>query len=261
MNGAGQLELQSVRFGHEPGGWELRIPSLTLGGEGICGIAGPNGSGKSTLLELAAGLRRPDSGAVRLDGRALAGMGRKAVARRLGYLPQECPALFDYTVEQVAAMGRHAHGGSLTPDAPGDIAAVSRALDAVRMESFRRRRLSQLSGGERRRAWLASALAQEPGLLLLDEPTQALDLHHAASVMEALARQAAEGLRIVVALHDLNLAALYCDRLILLQDGQVAADAPPDEVLASGRLEALFGCHVEVVRHPDTQKPLILAKK
>jgi iron complex transport system ATP-binding protein len=158
-------------------------------------------------------------------------------------------------------MGRHAYGGALEPTDPDDIAAVARALDAVKMEAFRPRRLSQLSGGERRRAWLASALAQEPELLLLDEPTQALDVHHAAAVMEVLARKATEGLRVVVVLHDLNLAALYCDRLILLQDGQVTVDGPPADILSEDRLVAAYGRHVEVIVHPETKKPVILAKK
>ena len=232
-----------------------------LGGAGLCGIVGHNGSGKSKLLGLAAGLLTPVEGKVRLNGQSLARQSRKTIARHLGYLPQECPALFDYTVGQVAAMGRHAYGGALEPTDPDDIAAVARALDAVKMEAFRPRRLSQLSGGERRRAWLASALAQEPELLLLDEPTQALDVHHAAAVMEALARKATEGLRVVVVLHDLNLAALYCDRLILLQDGQVTADGPPADILSEDRLVSAYGRHVEVIVHPETKNPVILAKK
>lgn len=261
MSGVCQLEFQSVRFSFEPGGWVLQIPELVLGGEGLCGIVGPNGSGKSTLLGLAAGLLSPLEGRVRLNGQSLARQSRKRIARHLGYLPQECPALFDYTVGQVAAMGRHAYGGALEPTAPDDIAAVARALDAVKMEAFRPRRLSQLSGGERRRAWLASALAQEPALLLLDEPTQALDLNHAAAVMEVLARKAADGLRVVVVLHDLNLAALYCERLILLQDGQVSADGLPHDILSENRLVAAYGRHLEVIVHPKTHQPVILAKK
>lgn len=261
MSHSCELELRSVRFYFEPGGWALQIPELVLGGAGLCGIVGPNGSGKSTLLGLAAGLLTPVEGKVRLNGQSLARQNRKTIARHLGYLPQECPALFDYTVGQVAAMGRHAYGGALEPTDPDDIAAVARALDAVKMEAFRPRRLSQLSGGERRRAWLASALAQEPELLLLDEPTQALDVHHAAAVMEALARKATEGLRVVVVLHDLNLAALYCDRLILLQDGQVTADGPPADILSEDRLVSAYGRHVEVIVHPETKNPVILAKK
>ena len=256
-----EVALRAVRFGYGSDAWELRIPALLFGRETVCGIVGPNGSGKSTLLKIAAGLLPPREGEVELDGHSLARMRRMEIARRLGFLPQECPALFDYTVEQVVAMGRHAHGGVLEMDAPGDREAVARALADVGLEALRHRPLSQLSGGERRRAWIASALAQEPGLLLLDEPTQSLDLHQAAAVMEILARRAAEGLRVVAVLHDLNLAALFCDRLILIQSGEIAADGPPAEILTESRLVPAYGEKIEVLRHPETQKPLVLARK
>lgn len=224
-------------------------------------MVGPNGSGKSTLLKLAAGLLSPRAGDVALNGNPLASMPRRAIARRLGFLPQECPALFDYTVEQVVAMGRHAHGGVLELSASGDREAVARALDDVQLEALRHRPLSHLSGGERRRAWIASALAQEPEILLLDEPTQSLDLHQAAAIMEVLARRAADGLRVVAVMHDLNLAALCCDRLVLLRDGKIDADGLPHEIVTSERLFAVYGDKIEVFSHPKTQKPIVLAKK
>ena len=256
-----QLALSSIRFGYEAGGWELQIPSLGLGGEPVCGIVGPNGSGKSTLLKIAAGLFSPGAGEVRLNGKSLLRMPRRSIARVLGFLPQECPALFDYTVEQVVAMGRHAHGGVLELSVPGDREAVERALADVALEPLRHRPLSQLSGGERRRAWIASALAQEPGLLLLDEPTQSLDLHQAAAVMEVLARRAANGLRVVAVMHDLNLAALFCDRLILMQHGKMAADGLPADLLTPGLISSVYGEKIEVILHPSTQKSIVLAKK
>ena len=256
-----ELALKAIRFGYETGAWELRIPSLLLGNEPVCGIVGPNGSGKSTLLKIAAGLLAPAAGEVSLNGHPLARMPRAAIARRLGFLPQECPALFDYTVEQVAAMGRHAHGGVLEMSAPGDREAVARALGAVKLEPLRHRRLSQLSGGERRRTWIASALAQEPDILLLDEPTQSLDLHQAAAVMEILAARAAVGMRVVVVMHDLTLSALFCSRLLLLQDGKIAGDGRPADILTQNRISTVYGDKIEVISHPETQNPLVLAKK
>lgn len=261
LNFTGQLVLNSVRFGYDRGGWELRIPALAFGGEPLCGIVGPNGSGKSTLLKLAAGLVAPGEGAVALDGRPLARMRRLEIARRLGFLPQECPVLFDYTVEQVAAMGRYAHGGVLEMSSAADRQAVARAVHDVGLEALRQRPLSHLSGGERRRAWIASALAQEPEIMLLDEPTQALDLHQAATVMEILARRAADGLRVVAVMHDLNLAGLFCDRLVLVQAGEIAADGPPNEILTENRLSAAYGGKVEVLQRPETRNPIVLAKK
>lgn len=258
---SGQLELRDLRFAYEADAWALQVPALAFGGEPLCGIVGPNGSGKSTLLKVAAGLLAPDAGEVALNGRPLAQLRRRAIARELGFLPQECPALFEYSVEQVAAMGRHAHGGVLEMSNPGDREAVARALAAVQLEPLRRRPVSQLSGGERRRTWIAAALAQEPEILLLDEPTQSLDLHQAAAVMEVLVRRAAAGMRVVAVLHDLNLAALYCDRLVLLRAGRVVADGLPAEILTPQRIADVYGDKIEVLRHPETQNPLVLAKK
>ena len=256
-----QLELRHLRFAYEPAAWTLAVPSLVFGREGLCGIVGPNGSGKSTLLKLAAGLLIPAEGTVELDGRALAGMSRLQIARRAGFLPQECPVMFDYTVEQVAAMGRHAHGGLLDLPEPRDREAVGRALADVGLEGLRHRPLSHLSGGERRRTWLASALAQEPDFLLLDEPTQALDVHQAASIMEILSRRAAAGLRVVAVLHDLNLAALFCDRLILVHNGEIVADGLPETLLTPSILVSAYGTKIDVFPHPATSKPVILAQK
>jgi len=261
MRTQAELVLSSIRFAYETAGWELRIPSLSLGSGSLCGIIGPNGSGKSTLLKLSAGLLLPSEGRVTLNGNPLDSMQRKAIARILGFLPQECPVLFDYTVQQVAAMGRHAYGGVLELSNPGDAEAVARALDAVGLESFRHRPLSHLSGGERRRAWIASALAQEPDLLLLDEPTQSLDLHQAVSVMKVLAGMAEKGMHVVAVLHDLNLASLFCDRLVLLRQGGILADGTPHELLTQDQLSDVYGDSVEVLSHPHTQQPLVWARK
>ena len=261
MSSSSQLALHNLRFAYESAAWSLDIPSLAFGAEPLCGIVGPNGSGKSTLLKLAAGLLAPGEGAVELHGRSVARMRRLEIARQLGYLPQECPAMFDYAVEQVVAMGRHAHGGVLEMSDAADRDAVARALADVGLEALRHRPLSHLSGGERRRAWLASALAQEPEILLLDEPTQALDLHQAAAVMEILARRAANGLRVVAVLHDLNLAGLFCDRLVLVQAGEIAADGSPADILTENRLLAAYGDKIEVLRRPEAQNPIVLAKK
>ena len=261
MGTQAELALRAVRFAYEPSAWTLAVPALVWGAEPLCGIVGPNGSGKSTLLKLAAGLLAPGEGAVELNGRSVARMRRLEIARQLGYLPQECPAMFDYAVEQVVAMGRHAHGGVLEMSDAADRDAVARALADVGLETLRHRPLSHLSGGERRRAWLASALAQEPEILLLDEPTQALDLHQAAAVMEILARRAANGLRVVAVLHDLNLAGLFCDRLVLVQAGEIAADGSPADILTENRLLAAYGDKIEVLRRPEAQNPIVLAKK
>ncbi len=261
MPSSSQLELRNLRFAYEAAGWFLDVPALAFGCEPLCGIVGPNGSGKSTLLKIAAGLLVPQAGEAVLAGRSLASRRRRALARQLGYLPQECPVLFDYGVEQVVAMGRHPYGGTLDLSGPGDRAAVARALGEVGLESLCHRPMSQLSGGERRRAWLAAALAQETELLLLDEPTAALDPHQAVAVMAILAQRAAAGLRVVAVMHDLNLAALYCDRLVLLRGGTIAADGPSREILTEERLRTAYGTHIEVLSHPQRRDPVVLPKK
>ncbi|MDR0993915.1 MAG: ABC transporter ATP-binding protein [Verrucomicrobiota bacterium] len=252
-----ELTLRSIRFAYAEGTWAMDVPSLSLGGDSLCAVVGPNGSGKSTLLKIAVGLLPPQEGRVIWNGVPVGGISRRLLARSLGFLPQESAPLFDYTVEQVAALGRHAYGAGLEATAPEDRAAVDCALDAVELTALRRRRLSHLSGGERRRAWIASALAQEPSLLLLDEPTLALDLHQAASVMQVLSARSASKTRMVVVLHDLNLAALFCPRVILMQNGRIEADDVPSRIFTRERLKAVYGSGVEVFLHPRTQRPVV----
>lgn len=255
------LRLEHVRWTYPAGAWELNIPHLSLGNEAMCGIIGPNGAGKSTLLKIAAGLLQPASGDVFLQKNAIFSLKRREIAQKLGFLPQECPALFDYTVAQIAALGRHAYGGTLDLPNATDRAAVERALAAVGLENLQHRAISQLSGGERRRAWLAAALAQEPDILLLDEPTQALDVHQASVMMSVLADKAAGGLRVVAVLHDLNLAALFCHRLILMQNGCVVADGAPADVLTRDFLLPVYGDKLDVFWRENSKIPIILAKK
>lgn len=255
------LRLEQVRWAYPAASWELEIPQLALGNEPFCAIIGPNGAGKSTLLKIAAGLLKPTVGGVFLHKNAIFSLKRREIARKLGYLPQECPALFDYTVAQLAALGRHAHGGTLDLPHAGDRAAVERALATVGLENMKNRPISQLSGGERRRAWLAAALAQEPGILLLDEPTQALDLHQTSVMMSVLAEKAAAGLRVVAVLHDLNLAALFCNRLILLQNGKIVADGAPADILTRDSLVPVYGDKLDIFWRETSEIPIILAKK
>ncbi len=254
------LAFNQIRFAYDQASWELTIPQLCLGREPVTCVVGPNGSGKSTLLRIAAGILAPRTGGVTLHGTALSQMHRRTIARKLAFLPQDIPALFDYSVEEITRMGRYAYGRGLGMLTEEDNHAVNQALAAVEMDSLRKRPLSRLSGGERRRAMIASVLAQAPDILLLDEPTSALDIHHAAAVMRLLSRLAGEQLSVVVVTHDINLASLFGDRLLLLVDGGIRADGPPADVVSPEIMTQAYGQDVLVRKHPETGGPMIVPR-
>jgi len=254
----GVLTLDGIEHRYGEDGWRLHAISLAVDEGNVLGIIGPNGSGKSTLLRIGAGVLQPAAGAVRLRGRALAGLSRREVARELGYLPQAVSSAFDYTVEEVVAMGRfpHLHGAGFL--AQSDLDAVERCLRETAVEPYRGRCLSSLSGGERQRVFLASVLAQEPRALLLDEPTTALDLHHQTRFFALLRRLAAQGMGVAVVTHDVNLASLYCDRLALLREGRLVELGAPADVLTEAVLRATYGDEVLLERHPTSGRPIVL---
>ncbi|HST40753.1 MAG TPA: ABC transporter ATP-binding protein [Conexibacter sp.] len=214
------------------------------------GLLGPNGSGKSSLLRLLAGLRRPSGGAVLLDGAELGGLRRREVARRVAVVAQQAGTEVDLTVEQVVRLGRIPHRGAWSGDAAADDRAVERALLDTDLVALRARRWHALSGGEQQRAQIARALAQEPRELLLDEPTNHLDVRHQLDLL-ALVRRLP--LTSVVALHDLNLAAIFCDRLVVLTGGRVAALGTPAEVLTPQLIADVYEVDAEVT--PDGAGP------
>lgn len=255
------LVFRDVRFAYEGGNWALGVRELRLGGERVTCIVGPNGSGKSTLLRLAAGILRPAQGRICLNDRPLGAMPRRTIARSIGFLPQESPALFDYSVDAVVRMGRYAHAPGLGVLTEEDVRAMKSALTAVEMDRLHDRPLSRLSGGERRRALIASVLAQQPDILLLDEPTAALDIHHAAAVMRLLSGFEPGGPSVVVVTHDINLAALFSDRLLLLVDGQLRADGSPGDVVRADTMRQAYGEDVLVREHPETGGPMIVPRK
>ena len=214
-------------------------------------LAGPNGSGKSTLLRGFARLLRPTGGAVLLDGRGLAQWPPRALARRLAVLPQSPQSPGDLTVEQLVALGRHPHQAFLGLPSAVDRTAVRAALVQTDLGDLAGRPLMALSGGERQRAWIALTLAQEPELLLLDEPTAFLDLAHGLAVLELVRRLNRERrLTVVMALHDLSQAARFADRVALLHAGRIVADGAPSAVLRPATIADVFGVEVEIVTTP-----------
>jgi len=212
-------------------------------GAGQCwAVLGRNGVGKTTLLLTLAGLRHPQSGAIRLAGQDLAGLPRRAIARRLGFMPQDNADPFPATVMETALAGRHPHLSPWAWEGPEDRAAARAALAQVGLAGCEDRMVQTLSGGERRRLALATLLAQDPGILLLDEPASHLDLHHQVELLGHLAALARERNRLVVmVLHDLNLAARFCDHCLLLAGDAEVVSGTTAEVMRPERLTRAYG--------------------
>jgi len=230
--------------------------SFTVEAGEMVAILGPNGSGKSTLLRGMARLHPPRAGRVLLDGRDIRAMNSRHVARVLAILPQAPAGGLDLTVRELAFRGRYPHQGLLQRVTRRDIDAVEWALDATDSLHLADRPLAALSGGERQRAWIAMALAQEPRILLLDEPTTFLDVAHQIEVMHLLRRLNARGITIVAVLHDLALAGRFTSRIIALREGRLAFDGPPSAVLQPEALERVFGVPMLVLADPDTGLPI-----
>ncbi|HEX6796749.1 MAG TPA: ABC transporter ATP-binding protein [Ktedonobacterales bacterium] len=247
------LALERVSFGYgAERGRSPNAPTLlhdlslrVLPGEMVA-LLGPNGAGKTTVLKLASGVLAPRSGTIRLNGEPLARIGRAEIARRVAVVPQGFSVQFAYTVRQVVELGRTPHRGFLGLSGTGDQEAVERALAETRTAALADRVFNELSGGERQRVILALALAQEAGLVLLDEPTAHLDIRHQVEALELLRRLNRErGLTVVAALHDLNLAARYFPRLVLFARG-IVADGPPAAVLDAALLSRVYETPVRV---------------
>jgi iron complex transport system ATP-binding protein len=238
----------------------VRGVSLTLRSGQVVGVIGPNGSGKSTLIRLLARAFSPKSGRVSLDGRDLNSYDRAALARLIAVVAQS-PQLPDaFTVEELVLLGRTPHLGFLASEGPGDRQVAQRAMEITDTLRFVQRRMGQLSGGERQRVVIARALAQEPHVLLLDEPTTYLDLSHQLDILKLVVRLAREHhLAVLSTFHDLNAAAEYCDELVLLQDGRVFAQGRPQDVLTPEIIGAAFGAQVCVFPNPLTGTPIVVA--
>ncbi|MGQ9730738.1 MAG: heme ABC transporter ATP-binding protein [Candidatus Zipacnadales bacterium] len=216
------------------------------------GILGPNGSGKSTLLRALTGVLPLQAGEVILLGMRVERRSRRSIARRVGVVPQASVVPFEFNVREIVAMGRTPHIGRLHGESDRDRAAIEAALQRTATAALAERSIAELSGGEAQRVIIARALAQEPELLFLDEPTAFLDLNHQIEVFELLHRlNRDESLTVVCISHDLNLASLYCDRLVLLHEGRIVAEGSPHEVISAERIREVYGAAVVV----DTATP------
>lgn len=262
MNGLGAalaIEDLAFRYGSRR---VLEGLSVRAGAGEMVALLGRNGSGKSTLLHLAAGVLRPATGRVRLDNVDLQELPPRERARRIAMVPQALAVPYAFTVREVVSLGRTPYLAPLRGEGPEDAAAIERALAQAEVSDLAARLASETSGGEQQRVALAMALAQEPALLLLDEPTAHLDVHHQLSLLGLVRRlNRQHGLTVLAAMHDMNLAALWFDRILLLDDGRIVADGPPAAVLEPRLLEQVFGCPVLVLPHPTEPVPLVALRR
>ncbi|MFN3652682.1 MAG: heme ABC transporter ATP-binding protein [Armatimonadota bacterium] len=255
------LELEGVGFayGDAP---VLRELSLRLEPGEMAALLGRNGAGKSTLLSLVSGVRAPSAGAIRLDGRPLTEISARERARQVALVPQSAAVPFSFTVREWVSLGRTPYLSPWRGERDADREVVAQALQAAGVEALADRLVGEISGGERQRAALAQALAQEPQLLLLDEATAHLDLRHQLDLLRLVRSLNRErGLTVLAAIHDVNLAALWFDRLLLLHEGRILADGSPHEVLRPDLLETAFGCRAQVLQHPTEGVPLVALLK
>jgi iron complex transport system ATP-binding protein len=243
------VSLDATRAGVAVGGRDLlREATVSVAPGRFVALVGPNGSGKSTLLRLLAGIWPATSGAVTLDGVALARLKRRDVARAVALVPQDTHVAFAFTVREVVAMGRHAHLGRFERERDADREAIATAMARADVTGLADRDATALSGGERQRVLIARSLATEARHLLLDEPTASLDVAHALDVLALCRRLADDGHAVAVALHDLNLARRFATDAVLLRAGTIVAAGPAARVLSPDAVSDVFGVAVDIAR-------------
>ncbi len=250
--------IHSTNLTYNRADWQLNIADFTLKSGEFLGIIGANGAGKSTFLRLLAGVLKPASGTINLLDKSITAYERSAVARIIGYLPQENFCQYNATVYETVELGRFPHKGGFAALSPRDREVIEESLELTGLVAYSRRRLSELSGGERKRVFLASVLALEPQALLLDEPVAALDLHHQSEFFRLLRRLSRKGMAIAVVTHELNLASLFCSEIMLLSNGKLMKRGSSPEILDAEMIEKVYGKGLSVFTHPTCQAPIVL---
>ena len=251
------LGAENIAFAYGPR-TVLHQVSLAIPAGIMSCLVGPNGSGKSTLLGLLAGAKKPLTGNIRIGDKALTELAPAERAARVGWLPQGGSEFFGFTVAETVAFGLEAGRAGLALADGTDRARIDRVLADLAIDELAHRPLHALSGGERQRALLAGVLAPDPELLLLDEPTAGLDPHHAVLVFQHLAGLAGRGRAVLAVTHDLNLASLFADRLLLLAAGRIEAQGSPAEVLREELLRRVYGAGIVIANHPAADRPMAL---
>ena len=240
----------------------LELPEFTLPQSGVTALVGQNGSGKSTLLRILAHQQETTTGSVMLDERPLEAWGDREFARCIAYLPQHTPLAAGLRVHELVAMGRYPWHGALGRFTDADETKVQEALELTDTSGLADRMVDSLSGGERQRVWLAMLLAQDTRVMLLDEPLSALDPGHQVGVLSLIRKISSEReLAVLIVLHDVNLAARFCDRIIALKDGRIAAEGEPDTFMTPERLSAVYDVPMGVIKAPDTDSSIAFVRR
>ncbi len=252
------LAARELRFGYGGGRALIEHFSISLPEGSFTGILGPNGAGKTTLLKLLSGTLRPEAGSVHLFGRPLAAVPARDRAQAIAVVPQESRVLFPFTCLEIVLMARFSRLGILGMERAEDEELARRCLEEVEMASSADRPLNLLSSGERQRVLIARALAQQPRVLLLDEPTTYLDLKHRLKTYDTLARLNRGGVTVLTISHDPSLVARACRRLVLLKDARVLTEGTPEEVLTPRWIRSAYGTGAEIARDPRTGSPVVI---
>jgi iron complex transport system ATP-binding protein len=256
------IEVHSISFRYHQE-WVLQEVSFRVEKGEFVGVIGPNGSGKTTLLKVLYRLLAPQRGEILFELVPLKRMDRRDIAKRIAVVAQETQLLFPFSVLETVLMGRSPYLGHLIFESEKDLEIARKAMEWTKVLPFSERPVEELSGGERKRVFIARALAQEPDVILLDEPTANLDIQHQIDFLDLILTLNRErGLTIVMASHDMNMASEFCDRLILLQGGRIHQMGTPEEVVTKETIETVYGCEVWIDRHPVSGMPRIsLLKK
>lgn len=252
------IQLEHVSFSYADR-LVIKDVELSVKKSELVGLIGPNGSGKTTLIKLINGVLHPSEGEIRLDGLKLRQLKRRTIAQRVAVVPQQFNIPFAFKVCEIVMLGRTPFLNILSNGSKREYSIVNQALEAVDIKPLERRFFNELSGGERQKVLLAMALAQQPELLLLDEPTAHLDISHQVEILQLVSRlNKDQGTTVIAAVHELNLASFYFQRLILLREGRIFADGSPREVLTPQIIEEVFSARVQVEPHPLADVPHII---
>lgn len=250
---------KSLRFGYDQTDILKGIDLAVATGEFV-GIIGPNGSGKSTLIKSLNGYLRPTAGEISIFGKPLVQLNRREAARMIALVPQELTFYFPYTVAEFIMMGRHPYQGITSLPSDRDVAIIEQVMNVTDTLKLRNRSIMELSGGEKQRVVLASALAQDTKLILLDEPTSSLDMYYQIEIYSILQNlNRTRQLTVVAVTHDLNLGALYCDRLVLLAEGLIVADGPPQQIITADLIAHYFGVEVICAVSEQSGRPYVVS--
>jgi iron complex transport system ATP-binding protein len=255
------IEAKSIYFRYHQE-WVIKDVSFRLEKGASIGLIGPNGSGKTTLLKILYRLLSPQKGEVSYDLLPLKRMKQRDIAKRIAVVAQENYPLFPFRVIEIVLMGRSPYLGQVIFESKKDLEIAKRVMEWTKVLSLSERSVDELSGGEKKRVFIARALCQEPQVILLDEPTANLDIHHQVDFLDLILTLNRErGLTIVMASHDINIASEFCDRLILLREGRIFKMGSPNEVITEENIEQVYGCQVWVDQNPISGTPRITLMK